>query len=293
MSAPLQSTAQKAVNADDASREYEMTDADFRFIAKVLFDEAGIALAESKGPLVYSRLAKRLRKLGIESFKKYCAYLDTPEGKQERQHLLSALTTNVTHFFREPHHFDTLKSEVLPSLIERARQGERVRIWSAGCSNGQEPYSIAALLLSLMPDAADYDLKILATDIDPKILEQARAGVYSDKIADALPNEYKKVYLKQDAVDKSWRVTPEVRRLISFKELNLVRPWPVKGPFDVIFCRNVVIYFDQATQEPLWEKFASVLGPKAWLFIGHSERVAGPALDLFETVGVTTYRLKD
>ncbi len=273
------------------SREYEMTDADFRFIAKVLLDEAGISLADSKGPLVYSRLAKRLRKLGISSFKAYCAFLETEDGKEERQNLLSALTTNVTHFFREPHHFETLKNEILPPLMEQAREGRRVRLWSAGCSNGQEPYSIAMTLLSLMPDAANYDIKILATDIDSNVLSQARAGVYNDNVAEAIPAEHKRTFFKQDKSTKTWQVAPQLRSIISFKELNLIRPWPVKGPFDAIFCRNVVIYFEQTTQEPLWEKFASVLAPKAWMFIGHSERITGPAEKSFETVGVTTYRL--
>ena len=275
-----------------ADREFTMTEADFQKIAGILRQEAGISLPPSKSELVYSRLAKRVRKLGLSDFRQYCAFVASKAGDLERKELLTALTTNVTHFFREPHHFKTLENEALPKLLEKARNGGRVRLWSAACSNGQEPYSIAMSILSLEPEAAKLDIKILATDIDPKVLAEARRGAYGERIVAAVPPDLRKKYLRQSKTDSSgnWAVSPELRDLISFNELNLLRPWPMKGPFDVIFCRNVVIYFDEETQQPLWGRFESVMAPDGWLFIGHSERITGPSTDKFKLTHTTTYR---
>lgn len=267
-----------------------MTDGDFRAIAATLKEEAGIALASTKKHLVYSRLTKRLRALKMRTFKQYCAHLKSNEGAEERKQLLMALTTNVTYFFREPHHFETLKKDVLPPLIKRAKTGGRVRLWSAGCSNGQEPYSIAMTLLSVMPDAANYDIKILATDIDERMIAHCKSGVYSDSIVKAVPGNLKSQHFTQNKADNSWTISKDVQKLIAFKELNLLRPWPISGAFDVIFCRNVVIYFDEETQQPLWGRFASALSPGGWMMIGHSERITGPSEQLFDTNGVTTYQ---
>ena len=161
-----------------ASGEYPLTRRDLQEIAAMIYSDAGIYLNDTKASLVYSRLSKHIRNLGLKGFREYCALVQSPNGAQTRREMLSHLTTNFTRFFRENHHFDHLKSEVLPGLLARARSGGRVRIWSAACSDGQEPYSIALTVLSLMPNIADYDFRILATDIDPKILAQARAGVY-------------------------------------------------------------------------------------------------------------------
>ncbi|MGH6955251.1 MAG: CheR family methyltransferase, partial [Caulobacteraceae bacterium] len=158
--------------------DFLFTANDFRRIAALLHEGAGIALPQTKATLVYSRLAKRLRALGLESFRDYCALVSGDDGADERQQMIVALTTNVTRFFREPHHFDHLANAVLPPLLEGARRGAAVRIWSAGCSNGQEAYSIALTILSLMPDAAERDVRVLATDIDTKMLAQGRAGEY-------------------------------------------------------------------------------------------------------------------
>ncbi len=196
--------------------------------------------------------------------------------------MLSHLTTNFTRFFRENHHFEHLKTDVLPGLIARAKNGGRVRIWSAACSDGQEPYSIALTVLSLLPNAADYDFRILATDIDPKILALARAGAYDATALETV----------NPAMRKQWfsEVDDRVKRLITFNELNLMAQWPIKGPFDVIFCRNVVIYFDEPTQMKIWSRFAGVLDNGGHLYIGHSERVSGDAKALFDNIGITTYR---
>jgi chemotaxis protein methyltransferase CheR len=167
--------------------EFVLTPEDFRHIAHILHSYAGIALGEGKAALVYSRLAKRLRVLGLRSFREYCALIDGVEGVDERQLMTAALTTNVTRFFREPHHFDHLRETVMPRLAERARAGGRVRLWSAACSNGQEPYSMALTVLQTLPEAADLDVKILATDIDPNMVAQGYDGTYSEEALEAAP----------------------------------------------------------------------------------------------------------
>ncbi len=275
-----------------------LTRDDFGKIAAMLHADAGIHLAETKAALVYARLAKRLRGLGLESFRDYCALVDSREGRDERQKMLAALTTNVTKFFREPHHFDHLAKSVLPPLVEAARRGGKIRIWSAACSNGQEPYSIALTLLALMPDAARYDVKVLATDIDPNMLTEADRGVYSEAALAAVPAALRARWLfrvpgKGDRGRETaeLKVADNVRALVSFRELNLVGAWPMKGRFHAIFCRNVAIYFTEATQRELWSRFVPRLELGGTLYIGHSERLTGPAAAAFETEGITTYRL--
>ncbi len=274
-----------------------LTRDDFGRIAAMLHADAGIHLTETKAALVYSRLAKRLRSLGLESFRDYCALVDSRQGHDERQSMLAALTTNVTKFFREPHHFDHLAKSVLPPLVEAARRGGKIRLWSAACSNGQEPYSIALTLLSVMPDAARYDVKVLATDIDPNMLKEADRGVYSESAVAAVPAALRarwffRVSGKSDRGREpaELKVADNVRALVSFRELNLVGAWPMKGLFHAIFCRNVAIYFTEETQRELWSRFMPRLEPGGTLYIGHSERLTGPAAEAFETDGITTYR---
>ena len=271
--------------------EFLFTAEDFRTIAATLHAAAGIALPESKATLVYSRLGKRLRALGLESFRQYCKLVTGAEGLDERQQMIVALTTNVTRFFREPHHFDHLKERVLPPLLANARRGGSVRIWSAACSNGQEPYSIALTVLSLMPDAGDYDVKILATDIDTQMLAEARAGLYSAQIVSAVPGDLRARWFEREG--DSFRVAEPVRRLVTFNELNLIGDWPMRRQFQAIFCRNVVIYFEEETQSKMFSRFLPLMSPEARLYIGHSERVCGPAAARLETDGVTTYRLRN
>lgn len=274
----------------DAGREFAFTTEDFRTIASVLHGDAGIYLPDTKATLVYSRLAKRLRTLGLSSFREYCKLIQGQDGLDERQAMLAALTTNVTRFFREPHHFDHLRDVVMPALAARAKSGGRVRLWSAACSTGQEPYSMALTLLSALPDADRYDVKILASDIDPNVVQTAREGVYSREAIDPVPANLRKYLHKApDAGSDMWRVDPAVQEMIAFRELNLIKPWPMKGRFDVIFCRNVVIYFDDATQETVWRKFIDVMNPGARLYIGHSERVTGDGGRLTSD-GLTVYR---
>ncbi len=256
----------------------------------MLHADSGIFLTEQKESLVYSRLVKRLRALGLSSFRDYCALIADASGTDERQKMLAALTTNVTRFFREPHHFAYLKETVLPPLLQAAKQGGRVRLWSAGCSKGQEPYSIAMTVLSLMPDANRHDIKILATDIDPYVLQEGRDGHYEKSEFDDMPKQERSRFFTDVSGDgSSWGVSEEMRQLISFKELNLIGQWPIKGPFDVIFCRNVVIYFNEETQAKIWARYAGLLAPGALLCIGHSERLSGPAQARFKPVGTTMY----
>jgi len=273
--------------------EFVFTAEDFRQIVQILHSHAGIALSESKAALVYSRLAKRLRILGLRSFRDYCALVQGVDGVDERQAMTAALTTNVTRFFREPHHFDHLRDQVMPGLAARARRGEQVRLWSAACSNGQEPYSMAMTVLAGLPEAADLDVRILATDIDPNMVADGVTGVYSDEALEAAPS-----LLRHRWFDKAPAYGPNMlsanstlRQLVSFRELNLIGDWPMRHKYDVIFCRNVVIYFDDATQERVWSRFTPLMTPGATLYIGHSERVSGPSVRQLQSSGLTTYRL--
>ncbi len=273
--------------------EFPLFIEDFRAIAAMLHADAGIALSEAKATLVYSRLAKRLRTLGLRSFREYRALVASHEGGEERRQMLTALTTNLTRFFREPHHFEHLKTAVLPALLQEARRGGRVRLWSAACSTGQEPYSIALTILSLMPDAAGLDIKVLATDIDAAVLAEARAGVYEEASIEPVPSDLRKRWFNRatDARGRAgWSVAEDARRLVSFRELNLIGTWPMRGRFQAIMCRNVVIYFDEDTQVALWSRFMPMVEPGGHLYIGHSERLAGDAARHFESAGITTYR---
>lgn len=266
--------------------EFPLTQEDFDRICKVLLEDSGIHLNSSKATLVYSRLAKRLRGLGLSSFRDYCALLTSGQGAEERRAMLSALTTNLTKFFREPHHFDHLRSLMARELKPRAKSGGRVRLWSAGCSTGEEPYSIAMTVLEVMPDAASYDVRILATDIDPKVIETALTGRYSaDAVNQSPPNVRKYFNAGRDGA----LVGQDARDLIAFRELNLMADWPMRGKFDVIFCRNVAIYFEEDTQVRLWSRFADKLCDGGVFYAGHSERVMEPRLI---SDGMTTYVLK-
>jgi len=272
--------------------EFVFTEGDFRKIAAMVHGDAGIALHETKATLVYSRLAKRLRALGLANFQDYCALVAGADGVDERQRMLAALTTNVTRFFREPHHFDHLRDKVLPPLLAAARAGRKVRLWSAACSSGQEPYSIAMTILSAAPDAASLDIKILATDIDPNMVADARNGVYAEGLMPGVSDEHRRRWTAPVAGRPGFvRMSDQARALITFNELNLIGDWPMKAQFAAIFCRNVAIYFDDDTQARLWSRFAPLLPVGGVLYIGHSERVAGPAADHFAPDGITTYRL--
>jgi len=269
--------------------EFVFTWADFRQIAAMVHGEAGIVLAESKANLVYSRLAKRLRAIGLRSFREYCELIAGEEGVGERQSMIAAMTTNVTRFFREQHHFDHLAQSVLPRLAAAARRGQRVRIWSSACSSGEEPYSIALTLLNAMPDAPKHDVLILASDIDPDILDMAAEGSYALSKLEHIPPAMRGNLVVTDRAAQRFHFADPVRGLIRFRNLNLLRDWPIRGSLDVIFCRNVMIYFDQETQDAIWARFAERMTPEGTLYIGHSERIATDRLP-FVLTAQTTYR---
>lgn len=266
--------------------EFPFRARDFDRIAAMIREQSGIALQESKAALVYSRLAKRLRAIGCATFEAYCELVCSPQGADERQAMLAALTTNYTSFFREQHHFDYLRTQAFPSLIKQAREGGRVRIWSAACSTGEEPYSIALTLLDMFPEAARYDIRLLATDIDHKVVATAKAGQYRDETVAAVPLALRNRWLERE--EGGQRVKGEVKAIVSFRELNLIGDWPMCGKFDIIFCRNVVIYFEDTTQARLWTRFRDYLAPGGRLLIGHSERIDVPG---YESDGLTIYKL--
>lgn len=270
--------------------EYSFTKEDLYFISDIMKSEAGIVLSESKSSLIYSRLTKRIRKLGMATFSDYCSYIKTKEGFEERKEMLAALTTNVTSFFREPHHFEHLRTKVFPDLIGRAKLGEKIRMWSAACSSGQEAYSMALTLLNMMPDANNYDIRILATDVDKNILAKATDGIYDDTLLASVPSNLRASGFKAiDNQQKIYQVNDKLRGLVSFRQLNLIGEWPMRGKFQVIFCRNVVIYFDNETQGKLWVRLSSILDKNGILYVGHSERIADPTEVGVRNDGLTTY----
>ncbi|HWK37649.1 MAG TPA: protein-glutamate O-methyltransferase [Hyphomicrobium sp.] len=293
---PAMASAAQKRESSIIDGEFPFTHDDFRQIADIAYADAGIDLGESKASLVYSRLAKRLRTLQLASFRSYCALLEREEGGEERQQMVAALTTNVTRFFREPHHFEHLKTHVIPSLIGPARAGKPVRIWSAACSSGEEPYSIALAILSVMPDAAAHNVKVLATDIDPNVLQKGEAGIYGEAAMTAVPKDMLHRWFSlggdRDG-NRAWRAGEELRKLVTFRKLNLIGHWPMRGPFQAIFCRNALIYFKEETQIDIWCRFVPLLAPGGHLYIGHSERLFGEAVPYYVNEAITTYRLRE
>jgi chemotaxis protein methyltransferase CheR len=275
----------------DALREFAFSDADFRSLSALAYEQAGIVLSDSKRNLVYGRLSRRLRALGLNSFRDYREYLADKAGKDEMEHFINAISTNLTKFFRESHHFDHFRDHVAVPFSRSAHgpRGQRLRVWSAGCSSGEEPYTIAAVLRHAIPSIARYDVRILATDIDTNILAKAASGEYSLDALAEVPATYRESFRRVDNGKTPMVVVSEdLRTLIAFRQLNLIGPWPFRGMFDAIFCRNVMIYFDNATKQTLVDRFTAQIRPGGWLYIGHSESLLGghPGLRL---VGRTVY----
>jgi len=272
---------------------FAMSDAEFKAIADIAYKEAGLVFLPEKASLVQSRINRRLRKLRLRSFSDYTSLVESEQGFEERKIMISSLTTNVSNFFREAHHFEILRTQVLPPLISRARNGGRVRLWSAGCSTGQEPYSMAMTLLDVAPDIANLDIKILASDIDPNVIATAKQGYYDIRSARDLSDSFLERYTQpqKKGSQEGFIVSDTIRNLVSFRELNLLKPWPISGLFDAIFCRNVVIYFDKVTQQALWPRFEAVMADDGWIFMGHSERLSDQIETNFVAAGPTAYRL--
>ncbi len=279
------------VNISTIGKDFEFSDADFRFIAKFVRDKAGIVLAEHKKPMVYSRLVRRLRQLGIKKFSDYCSLLNSADGDEEVLLLINAITTNLTSFFREQHHFEHLA--YILRYDKSLFASRRIRIWSAGCSVGMEVYSIAITIAQTIGDYKNWDIKLLATDIDTNVLAHGVTGEYStSQIASLPPDILRKYFVKQQ--NNNYRLCQDIRNLVRFKSLNLMADnWPMRGKFQVIFCRNVMIYFDKSSQTELAHKFSNLLVEGGYLTIGHSENLFGLA-DKFIPKGHTIYqRLPD
>lgn len=274
-------------------REFPFERRHFNLIAQMLYQLAGIHLAPHKVEMVYSRLARRLRELNLPTFDAYCAMLESEDGAREVGFLVNALTTNLTNFFREPHHFEHLGKVVLPAV--RAAQAQaakpRLRIWSAGCSSGPEPYTIAMVACSTIPEIRRWDARILATDIDTHMVDTARRGIYAGDNADHIPQAIRDRYTQRvrEGGDTMISMGEDLRRLITVKPLNLLEPWPMKGPFDAIFCRNVLIYFDRVGRTQVIENFARLLPKDGYLYLGHSESLYGVS-GSFRQAGPTIYR---
>lgn len=266
------------------SGSHKLSDQDFATIAQMMRDLTGIALKESKRAMVAARLASRVRALRLSGLPAYCDMLRTGQDVGEIEKMVSALTTNTTRFDRERRQIDHFETEVLPGLVQRARTGGRVRLWSAGCSTGEEPYSLAFRVLDQCPEAARLDFKILATDIDRQVVRTAQIGQYPESGLATLSEAHAETYFDPPSgTGGERRVGSAARQLITFRVSNLLEPWPFRGPFDMVMCRNVFIYFDTDTQNRIWPRLAEILAPGGMLYIGHSESIGD-----VEGIGLTT-----
>ncbi|WP_404401556.1 CheR family methyltransferase [Pelagibacterium halotolerans] len=273
--------------------EIALSEREFSRIRARVYKIAGISLSDAKRTLVVSRLSKILRRLGLKSFDSYVDYLETSGSDADNQEFVNALTTNLTRFYREDHHFDHLVTHIRSVVARKPRlngRGQpRLRIWSAGCSTGQEPYTIGMCLLDAIPELKRWDFKILATDIDSDVVAKAATGIYPAGELAGLSAQ--RAALFDRGTDGTVRIPAPVKALMTFKVLNLMAPLPFKGPFDAIFCRNVAIYFDKPTQGQMFDKLGKVLAPDGFLYIGHSENLQAVS-NGFKLVGKTIYQLK-
>jgi chemotaxis protein methyltransferase CheR len=277
--------------AADPQREFAFSKGDFEFLAALAYKRAGISLSDSKRNLVYGRLSRRLRALGLTSFGEYRQYLESGDDS-EIERFINSISTNHTKFFREAHHFTHLRGAAVETFAQQdqRRAVRRLRVWSAGCSTGEEPYTIALVLRREIADLARHDVKILATDIDTDVLAKASRGEYSAEVLDDVPDPFCRFFKPAEGGNGATiKIAQDVRSLITFRQLNLVESWPMKGPFDAIFCRNVMIYFDAPTKSKLIERYIRLIKPGGFLYIGHSESLLGshPGLRL---MGRTIYR---
>lgn len=270
--------------------DFKLTDAEFNRIRELVREHTGIALSEAKRQLVYGRLARRLRALKLGSFGEYIKLLERGEPA-ELEEFTNAVTTNLTSFFRESHHFDYLANEALPAIVARDTGMRRLRIWCCAASTGEEPYSISMVLRECAALLTGWDAKLLATDLDSAVLAHANAGIYGEERFEKMSAaRMRRFFSPAPGPDQGkLRAHDELRSLITFKQLNLMHEWPMRGPFDAIFCRNVVIYFDKATQRTLFERMAKLQRPGSYLFLGHSESLYRVS-ERYDLIGKTIYR---
>jgi chemotaxis protein methyltransferase CheR len=270
-------------------REFAYSEQDFELLRNLVKEHTGINLSEHKQEMLYSRLSRRLRVLKLHSFADYYKLLKRDPGDELMQ-FVNAVTTNLTAFFREPHHFEFLARKLLPELARSKVREQRIRIWSAGCASGEEPYSIAMVIRENLP--SHWDVKILATDLDSSMVERGKAGIYTLERVQGISAERVKKWFKQTLTPNGsyqMQVIPELKEMITFKTLNLMSEWPMRGPIDIIFCRNVVIYFDKPTQRILFDRFANLLGKEGHLFVGHSENLF-QLTERYQLLQQTVYR---
>ena len=270
-----------------------MSDKTFNRFSRFIQTELGIKMPETKKTMLQARLQKRLWKLGITSFDDYCDYLFSHEGMEnELQHMIDVVTTNKTEFFREPKHFEYLAERVLPELIQRNGCKDQFIVWCAGCSTGEEPYSLAMVLNEFAIQNPEFRFLILATDISSKVLEKAKLGIYDEELINSIPNQIRKKYLLRSKEKGKGlvRIAPELRALIRFRRLNFMdRNFGLRELIDIVFCRNVIIYFDRPTQEGVLGRICRHLKPGGYLFTGHSETLNGMKLPL-TPVSHTVYK---
>lgn len=272
----------------NTDREFHFTDKDFEAVCKLIYSHAGIALNTSKKDMVYSRLARRLRATGLNTFHEYLRLLES-NNHAEWEAFTNALTTNLTSFFREQHHFPLLAEHV------RKHKGQHpINLWCAAASTGEEPYSMAMTMVDLF-NSYTPPVRIIATDLDTNVLEKAKAGVYPLERLEKLPADtVKRFFIKDTGSQEGYAsVRPELRDMITFRQINLLHDnWPLRPPFDAIFCRNVMIYFDKPTQLRILQKFVPLLRPDGLLFAGHSESFHQAAAH-FKLIGNTVYQVAD
>lgn len=280
---PIQTDNKVLINFLDI----ELSDRQFRTISQLIYDMAGIKLCSGKEGLVKSRLSKRLRALGMADFDTYLEYVGKDRSGKELITLIDSLTTNKTNFFREEQHFDFLRSHILPPFRD---EGRKMRLWSAGCSSGEEPYSIAILLREEWPTIDQFDVRILATDISTRVLDLAMNAVYEEEAVKEIDAPLRRRYFTcvRETPTRAYHVNDNVRHMVRLARLNLMNPWPMKGPFHVIFCRNVMIYFDKQTQLDLVRRFWEMLAPGGYLLVGHSESLTASSYR-FRYVRPATY----
>lgn len=267
-----------------------LANSEFQFLQKLIYEETGIVIGDQKQEMIYRRISRRMRDLNIGVISDYCNILRDKNDQEEMNKFVNAVTTNLTSFFRENHHFDFLKDTFLKEFIASGKS--RLRIWSSACSTGEEPYSIAIVLREVLSNRLDQlNAKILATDLDTQVIQTAKAGIYEkDRLKDLDSSIQSKWFSSNN--DLVFEIDEKLKSLITFNKLNLLGPWPMAGKFDVIFCRNVLIYFDKKTQERLVDRFYDALEDNGILMLGHSESVLKGS-DKFYNLGKTIYKKKD
>jgi len=276
-----------------ASVGYTLSQQQFERLRRLVYETSGIALRPEKQQMVCARLSKRLRALGMSSFDEYYALASSDRGQVELEQLLNAITTNKTSFFREAHHFDELRKLIADRPRTAEEGAPRIRVWSAGCSTGEEAYTIAMTVLEALPAGTESGLRILASDLDSDVLAVAERGVYTAERMQDLPAPLLKRWFIPGTADKAgqYRAREALREKVAFRRINFVDPiWPIHTKFDAIFCRNALIYFDGPTQREIVGRLLGFLVPGGYLFLGHSESMAGTRPEL-KQLGRTTYRL--